>query len=596
MELREEWNKILAECQNVYIYGAGKIGRKIYGLIKKGNQLVKLKGFIVSNTGGGYVENKPIISIDKINEKDSTILVSVSDIYQNEILELLQRTGFTNVICAYKYAFLEENDIPQEMPETIMIDLRELLVQQYEETKFKRFDIIVRLLAIRNYYGENNLGFDLYRRMQNFRIHSKYADVAEPRFKALIKSVEEHGYDTDSEIYVDRNLKLIDGSHRIALAIYHNIKKVRVRVLNRFENVSYGLDWFEQYFSAAECNMLVECQRLISLEWFRPIRGIIWPAVSEYASEITELIGHQYEVSDIVDYAFPREIFKHFVYGVYHVDDIAEWKVRAKLEHFGEHEVYHVRMLNIHMPYPDFRVKRVGTTISQKGEKLKKIVRDSYKNKVENYFHDIIFHTSDNYFQSEYMEALTKKAFPLREMFESIRDLEWMLIKSENDYYPKDFPDSYPAYKDIDIICKRNELGEMLKHIIVFYTKYESDVYSMKVIEEEGKGFRVRFELLGFLIFQVDVSCSIEYLKEEFLASSLSRKVRKDGYWISDKRDEVLYRIIEAYKYPSKKRHFCYVRENVGNLDMAYFFANINIQYKEALREFIENNFFNKLN
>lgn len=591
MELREEWNTVLNKSQDIYIYGAGKIGRKIFNLIRKSNQLVKLKGFVVSDDGRcnpTSIEDKPVILINSLNEKNSTILVSVSDIYQNEIIELLQKLGFTDIVCAYKYAFLNEGEIPQEIPESIMIDLRELLVQQYRGYEFGRYDIIVRLLAVKHYYKKNNFGFNFYRKMQDSRVYPGYSVIAEKRFKELINSVADCGYDEDSEIIVDKNLKLIDGSHRIALAIYYHIEKVRIRVLNKFEDIHYGLDWFRQYFGEAECEMLIDCERKVFKDCFHPIKGIIWSPVSNYFSEITELIDNQYGATNIIDYDFPKEIFVRFVHGVYHIDDIAEWKVKTKLEHFGDESSYHVRMLDINMSYPDFRIKRTGTTISREGEKLKKQIRDNYKNKVDNYFHDIIFHTADNYFQSEYMDLLVKKIFSLRQLFESIKDLEWMLIKTENNYFPKDFPDTYPAYKDIDMICKRDESKEILERIVSFYKKYAEHGYDVKVVLKEGKGFQVRLELCEFLIFQVDISYSIDCFKEKFLNISLSRRIQKDDYWIADIRDEILYRIVEAYKYPNKKRHLEYVKENIVNFDRTYFFENVNIQYKELLKGFIE--------
>lgn len=593
MELRKEWNKILNKSQVVYIYGAGKIGRKIFDLIKTSDQLSKVKGFVVSDPRGenpASIEDKPVILLSNLTDKKSTILVSVSDIYQNEIIQLLQKAGFTNIVCAYKYAFLDEGEIPQKIPETIMIDLRELLVQQYEGSEFNRYDIIVRLLAVENYYKKNDFGFDFYRKMQDYRVRLGYAEMAEKRFEKLINSVADCGYDTDSEIIVDRNLKLIDGSHRIALAIYHNISKVRIRVLDKFEDIHYGLEWFRQYFSDSECKILDQYEREISKGWFCPIKGIIWPAAVDYFSEITELIDKQYGVDNIIDFDFPKEIFERFVHGVYHIDDIAEWKVNTKLEHFGDHSSYPVRMLDIKIKCPDFRIKRTGITISREGEKLKRLVRDNYKDKVENYFHDVIFHTADNYSQCEYMKTLTKKAFPLKRLFESMENLKWMLIKSENDYFPKDFPDTYPAYKDIDIICTKEASNEIRDCVITFFEKYENDQYRIRVLAENEGNFKIRFELQGFLIFQVDISYSINCLKKTFLSSSLSRRIKKDGYFIADKKDEIIYRIVEFYLHPNKLKHLCYIKENMECFDRLYFLENVETQYQESLKFFVEEN------
>ena len=568
MQLREEWNKILKESRCLYIYGAGKIGKKIYTLIKKDNQLHKLKAFVVSDfkvANPDYIDDKQVIGVEDLKDKNATVLVSVSDIYQNEIIEQLQKLEFTHIVCAYKFSFLDEEETPQEMPKSLMIDLRELLIQQYSKLDFNRYDIVVRLLAIEDYFGENDFGFDLYRKMQDNRVRPGYAKTAVIRFQELIKSIKEYGYDENSEIIVDCNLRLIDGAHRVALAIYHNISKVKIRILKKSSDIDYGLKWFEQCFNSEECNLIAEQLEELSKRWFFPIKGILWPTVAPYFQEITELISNQYAVMNIADYELPKEVFQRFVYGVYHIDDIAEWKVLSKLKYFGEKDFYCIRMFDIHMRHPDFRVKKSGSTISRNGEKLKKIIRDKYKNRIE-YFPDIIFHTGDNFFQSEYLDALVKRVFSLRELFEKIYDLDWMLIKTENYYFPKDFPDAYPMYKDIDMICRREDAKEILERISSFYNKYVNDLYDIKIIIEEEKGFKCRFELKGFLIFMVEVFYAHDLLQETFLRNSLSMRIKKDGYYVCSNKDELIYRMMEVYKYPNKRKHLMFIKDNLEKL------------------------------
>lgn len=569
MGLREEWDGLLETRQDIYIYGAGTIGRKILGLIQKAGKSDKLQGILVSDIStqdADYLGGIPIIQIDAIEDRKIAILVSVSDIYQNEIMEHLQKLGFVNVICAYKYSFLDDEETLQEMPDSVLIDLRELLVQQYKDCEFNRFDIIVRLLAIEDYYQKNDYGFELYGKMQNARIRDGYALTAVKRFKDLINSVEKYGYDTDSEIIVDRNLKLIDGSHRIALAVYHKVEKIRIRILDKYTDYYYGIDWFRKCFDSQECKELSDYEEKLFQEFYCSIKGILWPAVSCCFQEITELINGQYEVTNIVDYELPTEIFERFVHGVYHIDDIAEWKINAKLRHFGEKKTYTVRLLDINMKYPDFRIKRAGGTLSRNGEKLKKLVREKYKDKIENYFYDIVFHAADNYCQSEYIDGLVKNAFSLQELLNQLNDLEWMLIKTENEYYPKDFPVSYPAYKDIDMICKRGDASVFMDRIVSFFGRHEKGQYETKIISEKGKGFRVRFELCDFLIFQVDVLYSSDILCEQFIVESLSRRIAKNGYFVCDTKDEILYRMADLYRHSEKKNHAMFIEDNLRKL------------------------------
>jgi hypothetical protein len=375
--------------------------------------LNKLKGFVVTDTVGNseIIENKPVICINDLQDKDCTMLISVSDIYQNEIMDLLKSREFKNVVCAYRYSFLAEELSHQDIPNVVMIDVRELLAQQYHDNKFNRYDIIVRLLAVRNYFGENNFGFDYYRRMQDARVHDGYSEIAVKRFAELIESFQEHGYDSDSEIIVDKNLKLMDGSHRMALAIYMGIPYVRIRIQDKIADVDYGMEWFQQQFSKEECEVLHQLEQNLYKKCHLPIKGIIWPAAQAYFDEITKEITGEFNVSYVKDYSFPKSIFPQFAHQIYKIDEIAEWKINMKLEHIGDRDIYKVRILDIDMDYPDFRIKKAGKTISREGEKLKCLIREKYRDKVENYFTDIIIHTADNYMQSEYIEKIVKQNY-----------------------------------------------------------------------------------------------------------------------------------------------------------------------------------------
>ena len=56
------------------------------------------------------------------------------------------------------------------------LDVTELFFQHNTKQGFLRYDMIVRLLAIENYYGINDFGFDLYYKMQKARNGKFHAD------------------------------------------------------------------------------------------------------------------------------------------------------------------------------------------------------------------------------------------------------------------------------------------------------------------------------------------------------------------------------------------------------------------------------------
>lgn len=558
--MENEWNKLLEENQSLYIYGAGKIGKKIFRLIKAGGRQDKVKGFLVSDKSGNpdQIEDIPVLPIDRLRDKDALILLSVTDIYQEEILDLLRKRGFKNTVCAYKYSFLDADNNSIGTPDTIVIDTRELLIQQYSNGSFNRIDVIVRLLAVEDYYRLNDIGFSLYKKMQDARVKEGYSEKAFERFKALIKSFAQKGYDDSSEIIVDPNLKLTDGSHRLALALFHQIPAVKIRIDKDIRDIYYGIGWFRKYFTQEECKLIEARLQAVSGEWIRPIKGIIWPNAMQYRDEITDFIDKRYPVTAYKDFKFPKEIFEKFVRGVYQVDDVAEWKINSKLEHFMESDVFQVRVIDMNIGYPDFRIKDTGRTISCAGEALKRDVREAFKDKIDRYYYDIIFHTADNYYQSWYLDALLPKMFSLRPFFESIEEWNWMLVKTDNEYFPKDFPDEYVLYKDIDIITTQEAVGAIKEMALAFLGGHREGCYQIRQVNRKN-GYLIRLELENFLIFQIDISFAHKYLSGEFITRSLENKVRRDGYYAADAKDECLYRFTDFIDHQEKGWHLDYV-------------------------------------
>lgn len=409
MTLEEEWNKIIDKNQSIYIYGAGTIGKKVLHLIEKTQGAVsKVNGFLVSDMIGNpsMIEKFPVMALECVSDRTSLILVSVTDIYQEAIVKSLKGMGFTNIIIAYKYSFMND-DTPPSFCSTMTIGTNELLLCQYKEGLFNRYDVIVRLLAVEQYYGKNSYGFDLYDKMQKLRINDvSYGKISSQRFIELIKSYEKNGYDGKTELIIDNKLQLLDGSHRLALSIYFGVPKLKARIVAR-EEVYYGKEWFLENFSRGECQKIEEKFLEVKTSWIKPIKGILWPSAAEFFDDIIETIRQQYAVSNIKDIVLTSDEFEENVYAVYRLDDIAEWKINTKLSYMKHFSEYRLRTFDIDFGNPQFRVRAAGGGIlSDKGARLKEEIRERYKGRVKEYFPDIIFHTADNFLQTQYIQKL----------------------------------------------------------------------------------------------------------------------------------------------------------------------------------------------
>lgn len=54
------------------------------------------------------------------------------------------------------------------------VNIRDLVIHHYDNnSNFLRMDTVIRYLAIEQYYGENNFGYELYNKMQTVRLKKK---------------------------------------------------------------------------------------------------------------------------------------------------------------------------------------------------------------------------------------------------------------------------------------------------------------------------------------------------------------------------------------------------------------------------------------
>lgn len=161
---------------------------------------------------------------------------------------------------------------------------------QIKNGEFRRPDMIIRHLAIDNYYGNNNYGFDLYRKLQDARVRKGYSEEAVKKFYSLIKSYAENGYNPDSYILADKELKLRDGSHRMAMATYLNLSEITVAVFNATTALVLDYHWLlENGFSAEEVQLLKDKSDSMRREMNVPLKCILWD--SSKADELTAVIN-----------------------------------------------------------------------------------------------------------------------------------------------------------------------------------------------------------------------------------------------------------------------------------------------------------------
>lgn len=329
-------------------------------------------------------------------------------------------------IVMYLDQYIMENGVSSDYPIfgndisfKTFVSTNDLFLSQYFNDDYNAMDICVKYMAIENFYGLNEFGFDLYHKLQKFRINKDWNN----RFKTLIMSVE-NGFDKNSCIETDYNYSIHDGSHRLALGIFNGLPNLPVKIFNTdIARRTYNMDWIEsQRFTSFEIDTIRnKHQELLSM-MRKPYFCILWTPARKYFDNISKCIANGFEGVHLLskkDIYISTENFKKFIYDVYNTDDISTEKLNLKYNHlikslmaddYCNDNGYIISVLQILIDNPDFRMKPIsGLPQSKTTMKIKREIRNQFMDKISEYYWDIIIHITDNQKQNDEIQKILKK-------------------------------------------------------------------------------------------------------------------------------------------------------------------------------------------
>lgn len=470
----------------------------------------------------------------------------------------------------------------------IECDVRELFFQQ-NGACFNRYDIIVRYLAVEDYYGFNTYGFDLYKKMQAARVSKEWVDASISHFERLIRSYDKKGYDKTSQIELDKNLNLIDGSHRIAMALYHKSYTISCKLRPNAYDIFYGIEWFiENGFTVEEIRIIQNKYRQIHDAVMVPFVCTLWPPVQEYFDEITAKLSLMGTVVTYYDFEYDDFTFKAIARGIYAVDDIEKWKIDMKIDKMSPTPIKKVRYVLLNLENPRFRLKSSNNhTLSITCERIKKAIRSAYKNKIDNYFYDIIMHIGDNYYQNTYIQKLFNVSLDVKGALDAIAGYRYAISKMEVPYMPQDFPTRYPLGKDIDILCLKSDYKQIVK-VLHEYVGQSEATYNVKVVKKhtaskEEYRTLIRIELDSFLLFMFDIFYKIDNASDDFVDKLVGSRINNGAYYSTSPDCEYAIRLNEIFEYPNKKHHKEYLTKHRADLDTELCERFLKFNWKQCI-------------
>lgn len=368
-ELKIEFEKFLAANTQIYIYGAGVVGKRLYQVVENMKYTANIAGFIVSDRNSETPEKlfgKYVFELCDMDKKDNCILVAVSEAYQNEILYILKELGYDNFFNGYLYSYLYEDYIPEymplEVPDVIAVDKDELMMMQFNGDEFLRYDLLTAL------EDQNLLPVN---------------DKLEERI-----------------IIVDPLFRICDDVVKVAECLKNTDVKVNIKCDFKASFIAADSEWLIRKKNSQETAAIKKILKGKTLKWKKAMYAIIWPPAIMLADKITDEMQETAEVTDWLDIVMNKDEFAGFVRAVYSTDDVEEWQIQTKLQRMIKKDRCAIRIVKFYLNNPKFRIKRFGHTISGTGVEMKEQIRERYKNEIDNYIKDIIIHTTDNYEQA----------------------------------------------------------------------------------------------------------------------------------------------------------------------------------------------------
>lgn len=215
----------LLSQNKILIYGAGYTGHYFLDRLKETALEKNIVGFVTTNGDEDYIDGIKVYSVDEIyNDNDEIICVAVHESIKKEIFGILEKKSLSNYIWVTPFIY------QMELGYATINSKKEPLSLIWSAEK-SRIAVPVRCLAIEQYYGMNDCGYDIYKHHMDLFSEKHSTSVSRlNRFIHLIGNVNKQGFDDSKPVYITTKGDLIDGAHRTSIAIWNKYKEINCDV------------------------------------------------------------------------------------------------------------------------------------------------------------------------------------------------------------------------------------------------------------------------------------------------------------------------------------------------------------------------------
>lgn len=454
------------------------------------------------------------------------------------------------------------------------VAIKDIILSQYHNTDFENYRFAngtTELLAIENYYGKNNYGFDYYSRMQ-----STSGIDWERRFRNLINSFEKYGFDSGHPVQLAKDFAVMDGSHRIMLSWYHNMEFIKAKIYKTERDRHFNIDFFwELGFSLDECECIKTKTEQLLKDANYLYEGVIWPPAFELAENILTDINNHGDGVYVVEketLEYRRDDFIGLFKGLYHTDILDEegmvYKIGLIDNCLEDHDVYRIVRFKISCSNPRMMMNPKNyMPQSETVSRIKQWVRRRYKESIRNYEYDTIMHIADNYLQSTFCDYLFTINRDLRDVFDGLSDYVYAVMRIKNvPSQHKDFPTEYYYRSNANILVKKESL-KTVSDIIYSLLLLKYSKPWMRIERQIGDSFEtIKILIRDFMVFQFELTSIIPGMQYKLTEDALCDVVEDRNIKILNDVYEVIARLAAYMENPSKIYHLDFVKNNRNHL------------------------------
>lgn len=124
--------------------------------------------------------------------------------------------------------------------------------------------------------------------------------------------------------------------------------------------------------------------------------GIIWNSSQKYANDIISDLKKSVDVLDFFEVDFGEKYYS-FVKSIYEKEQMEDWKIANKILHMQYTDDNKITIIFFDFDENEIRFHpKKNKNVFSKLEDSKMYIREKYKNLVNNYTFDIVFHATDN--------------------------------------------------------------------------------------------------------------------------------------------------------------------------------------------------------